>query len=401
MGEIGSAGAPRTPAAVRLVRPLTAALALALTAATPDSSDAPEITLTLDTVDVIRAPAAQPGVGFLSGKALAHEGPLELFDVVFVIDTSGSTADSSGLGSRPSWFSRLPGVSVSRSDSVLGAEVGAIESLLDGFDARTTRVGLVSFAGEPNPRADNAWVDAPLTSNYEEVRKALADRLLVDPEGGTDLRAGLLRGAIELLGTRSSESQPRKHATKHLVVLTDGMPNLPERDPVRGAIHAAESLAKRDIRVHVFVIGREAHGAGRDIVPVAEVTHGEYHAVEDLSKLAPLLAQIEFRSLRELRVENKTTGAPASDLVRDVDGSWSALVPFVVGANHIEVVAVASDGRERRVERDVSFGTVALDAEQTARRDRLIAVHAESEARAKAAREKKLAVEPDASKPAN
>jgi hypothetical protein len=379
---------------------LALSLALLLGAASPRTEGPAEITLTLDTVDVVRPPSGEPGLGFLSGRALAHEGDLELFDVVFVIDTSGSTGEASGLGSRSSWLSHLPGVQVSRGDSVLGAEVAAIESLLDGFDARTTRVGLVSFAGSDYP-STNAWVEAPLTSDFSKLRSALADRLLVDPEGGTDLAAGLLRGAIELLGTRSAESQPRAHATRHLVVLTDGIPTLPEYNPVGKAIRAAHSLAKRGICVHVFAIGREATREGREIAPVAEVTHGEYHAVRDLSKLAPLLAQIQFRSLRELRVENKTTGAPAVELAHDDTGAWSGLVSFIAGANQIEIVAVASDGRERHLERQVVFGNVTLDADQKARRDRLLALQAEGEARAKPAPQKKLAIEPDRTAPAN
>src|SRR5258706_15152850 len=382
-----------------------AALALALTLAIGSASaraqTRPEITLTVDPVDVVRPPAGQPGLGFLSGRAFAHEGDLELFDVVFVIDTSGSTADASGLAQKSSWLSHLPGVQVSRADSVLGAEVAAIESLLDGFDPRTTRVGLVSFAGGDYPNT-NAWVEAPLTSDFRKLRSALADRLLVDPEGGTDLAAGLLRGAIELLGTRSAESQPRAHATRHMVVLTDGMPTLPESGPVEKAIRAARSLAKRGITVHVFAIGREATRAGREIAPVAELTHGEYHAVQDLSKLALLLAQIQFHSLKELRVQNKTTGAPAIELAHDDDtGAWSALVPFIAGSNRIEIVAVASDGPERRPDGEGAFGNRNFDPELLADRDRLLQLHAEGEARAKAAREKKLAIEPDPQRPAN
>ena len=377
------------------------ALALSATGAQTEPAPGPDITLTLDTVDVVRPPAGVPGLGFLSGRAFAHEGELELFDVVFVIDTSGSTADASGLGEHSTWLSHLPGVQVARSDSVLGAEVAAIESLLDGLDPRTTRVGLVGFAGSENPYEHNAWTDAPLTSNYTQVRKALADRLLIDPEGGTDLSAGLLRGAIELLGTRSAESQPREHAVRHLVVLTDGMPTLPLNGPVHAAIRAARKLAKHDIRVHIFAIGSEAEDAGRDIEPVAKVTRGDYHAVEDLSNLAPLLAKIEFRSLRELRVQNKTTGAPATELARDQTGAWSALVPFIAGANQLEIVAVASDGRERRLERQVVFGKVALDAEQQARRARLLALQVQAEARKKAARNKNVEIQAEPAKPAN
>ena len=382
------------------MRSLVGMLTLTLAAAVPDAK-APEITLTLDTVDVVRPPGAEPGLGYLSGRALAHEGELELFDVVFAIDTSGSTANASGLGRRSGWLSRLPGVGVANSETILGAEVAAIESLLDGFDPRTTRVGLVSFAGSEYPNADHAWVEAPLTSSYAEIRAALADRLLVEPEGGTNLRAGLLRGGIELLGTRSAESRRRAGASRHLVVLSDGLPTLPEPDPVKGAIRAARSLAKRGIRVHVFAIGREALDEGRAIVPVASVTHGEYHAVQDLSKLAPLLGQIEFRTLRELRVANRTNGASALELTRGDDGAYAALVPFVAGVNRLEIVAVASDGRENRVEREVVFKQAELDAAERARQDRLLALHTAATERAKTARDKKLAVEPERSAPAN
>ena len=364
-----------------------------------EEPDASEITLTLDAIDSVRAPTADPGLGYVSGRALAHHGALELFDVVFVIDTSGSTAGASGIGDGSSWLKRLPGVPVRRSESILGAEVAAVESLLRGFDSRTTRVGLVSFAGSENPHADHAWVEAPLTSDYAQIRKALEDRLLVDPEGGTDLRAGLLRGAIELLGTRSAESTRRRNAGRHLVVLTDGLPTLPERDPEGGAISAARSLAKRGVRAHVFEIGARPRGRSRAGPAVARTTHGEYHTVSDLSKLAPLLGQIEFRALRELRVANRTTGAPALELVKDDDGAYAALVPVVAGVNRIEVVAIAADGRERRVEREIVFSDAELDARQRAQQERLLALHASAAAREKAARQKTLAVEPERAKP--
>ena len=364
--------------------------------AEPDGS---EITLTLDAIDRVRAPGAEPGLGYVSGRALAHQGELELFDVVFVIDTSGSTASSSGVGAGSSWLKRLPGVPVRRSESILGAEVGAIESLLGGFDPRTTRVGLVSFAGDENPHANHAWVEAPLTSDYAQMRKALSDRLLVDPEGGTDLRAGLLRGAIELLGTRSAESTPRKSAGLHLVVLTDGLPTLPERDPEGGAIRAARSLAKRGVRAHVFEIGARVWGRSRAGAKVASITHGEHHTVSDLAELAPLLGRIEFHSLRELRVSNRTTGVAALELVKDDDGEYGALVPVVAGVNRIEVVAIASDGRERRVEREIVFSDAQLDARQRARQERLLALHTAADAREKSARAKTLAVEPERAQP--
>ena len=374
------------------------ALAVGAHAAT-EQEPPPQITLTLDAVDVVRKPGGQPGLGYLGGKAFAHEGDIELFDVVFVLDTSGSTADSSGLGSTSTWISNIPMVKVSRANSILGAEVQAVESLLDGFDPRTTRVGIVTFAGSDNPYEQHAWTEAPLTSDYKQTRSALADRMLVDPEGATDLAAGLLRGAIELLGTASADSQPRAHAVKHLVVLTDGLPTEPAYDPIRAATRAARKLAKHHIRVHIFAIGAAAESEGRDIEPVATITHGDYHAVKDLTKLQKLLKDIKFESLKELRVQNKTTNAPALELTRDETGAWSALVSFIEGANDIEVVAVAADGREQRVQKRLVFGRVGIDAEQKLRRDRLIVLQAEGEARAKAQKAKELSIKPETSQP--
>ncbi|HTO05931.1 MAG TPA: vWA domain-containing protein [Myxococcota bacterium] len=392
-----------TPGALAAPLLLVAAICSAANADAPAPANAagPEIKLTLDTVDVVRRPSGQPGVGFLSGTAFAFQGELELFDVIFVLDTSGSTAEPSGLGGRSSWIAHLPGMRVSRADSILGAEVASVESLLDGFDPRTTRVGIVSFAGDESPYSSHASTDAPLTSDYQEIRDALAERMLVAPEGGTDLAAGLLRAAIELLGTKSADSKPRAHATKHAVVLTDGLPTLPAYRAVPAARRAARSLANHDIRVHIFAIGSAAEDEGREIEPVATVTHGEYHAVKDVKNLAPLLKQIEFRSLKELRVANKTTGAPALELNRDEHGAWSALVPFISGPNQIEVIAVASDGREQRIERELTFGNVALDADQKAKRDRLMQLEVETEDKAKAHQKpgKELTVQPESAKP--
>ena len=377
------------------------ALALLLLGAAP-ASPPPDaapvaIKLTLDKVDVAKHATGQPGVGFLAGTALAYEGELEQFDVVFVLDTSGSTAENSGLNGGSVWLSRLPGVRTSRANSILGAEVASVESLLDAFDARTTRVGIVSFAGDENPYSPHAWTDAPLTSDFQQIREALADRMAVDPEGGTDLAAGLLRGAIELLGTRSADSAPRKNATKHIVVLTDGLPTLPELRAVTAARKAARSLAKHNIRVHIFAIGSAANSEGREIEPVATETHGEYHAVRDVKKLAPLLKQIEFRSLRELRVANKTMNSPALQLLRDSSGTWSALVPFIAGPNQIEIVAIASDGREQRIEKELTFTQVALEPADKANQDRLMQLEVGAEAKAKSAEKpkKELKVEPD------
>jgi hypothetical protein len=205
----------------------------------------------------------------------------------------------------------------------------------------------VSFAGSENPYEHHAWTDAPLTSNYPAIRNALADRMLVDPEGGTDLAAGLLRGAIELLGTPSADSKPRAHSVRHLVVLTDGLPTLPEADPIGEARRAARKLAKHGIRVHIFAIGSAASDEGLDIAPVAEVTHGDYHAVEDLTKLAGRAQHFSVCLCIDDERDSQVASAAADPVTRAMVGARAVRRR----REQIEVVAIAADGREQRVER--------------------------------------------------
>ena len=123
---------------------------------------------------------------FVSGRALAMHGELMHFDVVIVIDTSRSTVDASGadingngvigrqrlgrLGSVFEMGSTDPG------DSILAAEVAAAFQLLRGLDPRSTRVGVVAFAGEPPGQSGGifrrrppppALTLEPLTTNYD------------------------------------------------------------------------------------------------------------------------------------------------------------------------------------------------------------------------------------------
>ena len=141
----------------------------------------------------------------------------------------------------------------------LAAEVAAVENVIARLSPRTTRVGIVTFS-------HRSWVDAPLTHDYEEVRLALGDILSRGPEGGTNMKSGLLRGSIELIGTKSAASTRRKGAERVLVFVTDGRPTLPyaagpfssDGRNVREAVRSAEKAAKRGVRMHSFAVGKEA-----------------------------------------------------------------------------------------------------------------------------------------------
>src|SRR5262245_37965604 len=99
------------------------------------------------------------------------------FDVMLIIDTSGSTATPSrGLPGSIGWGSigggivRLPKALVR--ESILGAEVTAALNFLAQVDGARTRLGVVTFAEgyETANGLANALVVQPLTFDQQAVR---------------------------------------------------------------------------------------------------------------------------------------------------------------------------------------------------------------------------------------
>ena len=151
---------------------------------------------------------------FVAGHAAAVTGELRQFDVVMVIDTSRSTKDPSGTdidGDGRVGTQRLGRIgsifmsSTDPGDSILAAEIAAARTLLGGLDPRSTRIGLVSFAGDPpgyGRQRRPAFTLEPLTRDYMRIHKALDALLASEPEGSTHMAAGVDQATIELLGLR-------------------------------------------------------------------------------------------------------------------------------------------------------------------------------------------------------
>lgn len=334
------------------------------------------------------------GMAFVAGRALALYGNYQEFDIVFVIDTSDSTAAPSGadvdgdgtIGHRRgedflSIFGKiLPLPNSDRGDSVLAAEVAAVETMLEQLDPRTTRVGIVYFSGDLDPLTPDAATQVPLTTDFDHVRKGLYEILRYGPHGRTNMLAGVNIGTIELLGTTSAYSDRRPNARKIMVFLTDGTPTLPmESSPnqnMRMAIRAAKKAARHEIRIDTYAIGERALSEPVVAVEMAHVTQGVFTPVRNPRDLRSVFENVDFAQIDELRVHNKTTSDPASYVVRNPDGSFSALLPMRDGKNVIEVYARANDGTESRQYVRVKFLPEAdmqrLDARLTSQRNRLL-----------------------------
>jgi hypothetical protein len=303
---------------------------------------------------------------FVAGRALAVLGELRRFDVVLVLDTSGSTADMTGADVNRNGVTGQRGLSglfrgVDAGDSVLAAEVEAARQLLRSLDPRVARVALVSFAGTPSAppgtfaigarEGPPAVTEEPLTSDYARVERALDGVLARGPYGGTHMAAGLDQAVIELLGLRGGLSEPDPEATRVVLFLTDGLPTLPVEAAlgpnVQAAVRAAERARRAAVQVHTFALGAEALSGPIAPVEMAERTGGLFTPVRRPEDIGRVIEEVNLANIDDVRVRNVTTGADADELTLGPDGSFRALVPLAPGKNRIEVSARASDGAER------------------------------------------------------
>jgi hypothetical protein len=301
---------------------------------------------------------------FVAGRALAPLGEYRAIDVAFVIDTSQSTSDPTGVdvnGNGVVGEHRFgPFGTTDPGDSILAAEVAAARYFVRHLDPRSTRVALITFAGEPPDQGGGmivfgrrgsppAVTEVALTTDFEDVERALERILKRGPEGATHMAAGADQATIELLGLRGSVSESRPDAEKIAIFLTDGQPTLPygamfPRDNTRAVIRAAGRADKAQVRFHTFGIGDQALDGPVGIVELAHRTGGEFTPVRHPGDLVDVISEVRFVDIETVTVTNETNGIASNSVLQNPDGSWSALVPLEVGENRIQAVATSSEG---------------------------------------------------------
>ncbi len=307
---------------------------------------------------------------YVAGRALALQGALRHFDVVIVIDTSRSTIDPTGADingngtiGKP-YLGRVGSIfdvgSTDPGDSILAAEVAAARQIVRGLDPRTTRLGLVTFAGEPPGGSGGifggrpplpAVTLEPLTTEYSRIERALDHVLAREPEGSTHMAAGVDQATIELLGLRGGQSRPNPNSEKLVLFFTDGQPTLPygpgfEADNVRAVLRAASRAARAEIRIHSFAIGPDALDGPVATVEMASRTDGYFTPVRHPGDLVEVVEEVSFANLENVTLRNLTRKADAPFFRSTADGSWSGLLELAPGRNVIEVLAKATDGTD-------------------------------------------------------
>ncbi len=347
----------------------------------------------------------------LVGSAAADGLRPASFDVVLVIDISGSTAYPSGLDvdndgllgeSQRALVKGMPDTkNTDPDDSVLAAEIGAAITLLDGLNPARVRVGVVSFSGEIDPATgrrrseaqSDAWLEAPLTDDYGAVRQALQAILLRGPSGGTDMEAGLKLALRELAGLPGAQSVARKDAKKVMLFLTDGRPSLPygmgnkdDREDYEAVQNAARLAHLGGVSINVYGLGPEAIDYPVACTEMAKLTNGLYTPVRRPGDIVAALSGVSFANVDDVVAVNLTIGEMSGpdDIQLNPDGSFSGFVPARRGRNRVRISALASDGTRGSTEVEFDFAPqeltdneVQIELERIRKRNRDLLLDAE------------------------
>ena len=305
-------------------------------------------------------------------------------DVMIAIDISGSTRSASGadvdgdgeIGFDPQAEQVPPGRyppgmrSTDPQDTILAAEISAADALLRNLDPTHLRVGVLSFGGEINPATlrqaaygqQDAWVEVPLTSDFDEVRRALQNILVRGPRGGTNFAAGIRLAVTELAGLHGARSAPRPEAAKILMFLTDGVPSFPfgssrESDPgdTEAALGAARVASKAGITINTYALGPSALDNPIAVTEMSRMTLGTFTPVKSPGDVITYLQGVTFSSVEDVIFTNLTTSEISEDVRLLPDGSFSGYVPVREGINRVRVTALATDGSEGFTEFDLEF----------------------------------------------
>ncbi len=321
----------------------------------------------------------------IRGTAVAFgERPID-FDIMLVIDVSGSTKNASGsdvdrdgqVGVNPQVELSTPGayppgtLSTDPEDSILAAEVRAADALVASLAPNgRMRVGVISFSGEMNPQTgyrvrhdqQDAWLEVPLTADFGAVRARLPEILRRGPTGGTNFAAGIRLAITELANLSGARSSARPGAKKLVLFLSDGLPTFPiglgsVSDPgdVEAAIAAANVAHRAGIAINTYALGPSALTNPFAATEISRVTLGTFLPVQNPGDIVSFLQGASFANVDDVVLTNLTTKEVSTDVRLLPDGSFSGFVPVREGRNQVRVTALASDGTSASVDLELDF----------------------------------------------
>jgi hypothetical protein len=273
-------------------------------------------------------------------------------------------------------------VSTDPGDTILAAEVAAADALLASLESGgRIRVGIISFSGEMNPQTgqrkrydqQDAWVEVPLTHDFQGARARLPSILARGPYGGTNFAAGLRLAITELAGLSGARSEARSDAKKVVLFLTDGLPTFPigggnVADPgdTEAALTAARLAHKAGVTVNTYALGPNALTNPYAVTEVARVTLGTFLPVRNPGNIVSFLQGVSFANVDDVVFTNLTTKEVSYDVSLSPDGSFSGFVPVREGRNRVRITALTSSGASGSYDFDLDFETSGLTERELA-----------------------------------
>lgn len=186
-------------------------------------------------------------------------------------ETYPSSADSPNL-----WMT---------SEQPVGLLKDSVNLFIDNLISFETedKVGLSIYS---HPNTAGAILESGLTTNLTSLKTIVQHRQAGHYLGGTNISAGMKVARDELTANGNSR------ASKYMILMTDGLPNLPTSTSVATAAVIAEANACKAAKVKCLTISL---GAGADTAlmqQVADITEGTHYVVPGGSNIATYRSQL-------------------------------------------------------------------------------------------------------------
>jgi hypothetical protein len=292
---------------------------------------------------------SDPCPGEMTIRGSAVDASHSLFDVFFVIDSSGSTFAASGvdvdgdtfLGEGDFLNNTDPG------DSVLAAEVAAVRSFVRNVDPDRVRIAIVEFSaiipippGRPEEQGRIRIVQS-LTDNFALVEAGLDDMLARGSVGATDYGGAVYK----LIEEWTANAEPDER-TAIAFFISDGKPTFPrypydttEIPDVDWALTATADAAALGIEINTYELGNFDDLS--TLLTMADMTGGDFYADLDPADLILTLESASLVAVESVIVENLETGESQQADVRP-DGRFSVRLGLIEGLNRFRVTATTT-----------------------------------------------------------
>ena len=295
-------------------------------------------------------------------------------DVLIAIDrstsvwkASGSDIDEDGTVGR-----QRPGVDLilnydqtctDPGDTILQAEISAARKLIERLDPKTTRMGLMSFAG-------GARVHAPIGSSQQELYDALI-RLPTEPDSlGTSFDTALKLARLQFEGNKQP-ANPEDRRNLAIILLSDGSPTSPP--PIEHAeafaVLSAQDAAKLGVRIYAFALGPDAVANRNVYERITQVSGGELVLVANPGEVTDFVPHVSLTKIARVEIDNLSSSQSARAVRLFPDGSFDGYAPLREGKNILRITAYGEDGYESVVDRTIYFEKETTESE-TARQEK-------------------------------